>query len=105
MGASYYKKGDKKIPKKDFYWKFHNEDQWGNQEQEWTTSSGRTHHRSWENEEGGDEQKTEKNGDVFRGRPRPGRSCSAIDVWVDAWNWSERVRCLIDAFLYVVLIN
>jgi len=33
--------------------------QWENQEQDWRMLSGGTSHRSWEYEDGGDEQKTE----------------------------------------------
>jgi hypothetical protein len=41
------------------------QDQWENQEQEGRTPSGGTYHRSQEYEDGGDEQKTEKNGGIF----------------------------------------
>jgi hypothetical protein len=43
---------------------FVTKDQWENQEQAGPTSSGGTHHRFSEYEDGGDEQKTEKNGGV-----------------------------------------
>ena len=41
------------------------QDQWENQEQDGRMSSGRTYHRSKEQEDRGSEQKTEKNGGVF----------------------------------------
>ena len=56
-----------------------NKEQWVKQEEEGRTSSGRTHHRSKEYEDGGDEQKAEENGGDFRGRQVPRRGCSAID--------------------------
>jgi hypothetical protein len=43
--------------------------QWENQDEDGRTSSGETQQRSWEYEDGGDEQKAEKNGGVFSGRP------------------------------------
>ena len=44
---------------------FIKQDQWENQEQDGRTSFGGTYHRSYEREDGGEEQKTEKNGDNF----------------------------------------
>jgi hypothetical protein len=44
---------------------FITQDQWQNQEQDGRMSFGGTRHRSQENEDGGDEQKTEKNGGAF----------------------------------------
>jgi len=35
-----------------------------------------------EKEDGGDEQKTEKNGGVFGVMPGPRRGCSPIDRWI-----------------------
>jgi hypothetical protein len=35
-----------------------------------------------EKEDGGDEQKTEKNGGVFSGIPGPRRACSTVDWWI-----------------------
>jgi hypothetical protein len=40
-------------------------EQWGNQEQNGRTSSGGTHHRSYEYVNGEDKRKTYKNGGVF----------------------------------------
>jgi hypothetical protein len=41
------------------------QDQWENHEQDGRTSFGGTHHRAYEYEDKGEEQKTEKNGGVF----------------------------------------
>jgi len=71
--------GDERTQKKVLNGKFHNARPVGKQEQDGRTSSGGTHRRSLEYEGGGNEQKTEKNGGVFRGRPGSRRGCSAID--------------------------
>jgi hypothetical protein len=41
------------------------QDQWENQEQDGRASSRGTHHRSWQYEDGGDEQNAEMNGGAF----------------------------------------
>lgn len=48
-------------------------DQWEDLKQDGRTSSGWTQHIYKEYEDGGDEQKAEKNGGVFGGRPGPRR--------------------------------
>jgi hypothetical protein len=76
---------NERIPQKRFLMgNLITQDQWENQEQDGRTLSGGTHHRSQEYEVGGDKQKTEQNGGVFRGRPGPRRGCSAIDRWMGA---------------------
>ena len=65
VGGSYYENGRRRIPKKVLNGKFHKTRPVGNQEQEGKTLSRWTHHRPYEYEDGGDEQKTEKNRGVF----------------------------------------
>ena len=63
MGGFYCKKGRWKDPPQKFL--IGNviiQDHLENQEQDGRTSSGGTHHRSYEYEDGGNAQKTEKNG-------------------------------------------
>jgi len=57
-----------------------------NQEQIGRLSSGGAYHRSYEYEEWGDEQKTEKNGGVIWGRQWPRR---AIAPWMDGWIYRQ----------------
>jgi hypothetical protein len=58
---------DGRIPKQKFLLmgNFIIQGKWVKQEQDGRTSSGGTRHRSWEYENGGDKQKTEKNGCVI----------------------------------------
>jgi len=52
-------------PKRILMRNFIIQDQWQNQEQDGRTSFGGKHHRFYEYEDKGDEQKTQKNGGVF----------------------------------------
>jgi hypothetical protein len=63
---------------------FIREDQRENQEEDGSRSSRGTRHSSMECEDGGDEQKTEKNGGLVWWRSGSRRGCSAIDG-VDGW--------------------
>ena len=66
-------------------------DQLENQEQDGRSSPGGKRHRSQECEDGGDEQKIEKNEGVFWGELGPGRGCNAVDgmKWNLAWMLGE----------------
>ena len=55
----------KRFQKRFVMGNFLKQDQWEEQEQDRRTSSGGTHHKSWQLEDGGDEQKTKKYGGVF----------------------------------------
>jgi len=68
------------------------QDHWENQQQDVRTSSGGTCHRSQLYEDGGDEQKTEKNRGVFWVRSGPRKGCSAIGRWMDGWMDNVRAQ-------------
>jgi hypothetical protein len=52
---------DERIRKKVLNGKFLTKEQWENQDQDGRMFRGGTHHRSWEYEDGGDQQNTETN--------------------------------------------
>ena len=74
---------DERIPKKVLNGKFHNTRPVGKQITRWEDDVRKDTSQIIGYEDGGDEQKTEKNGGVFQGRPGPIRGRSDMDGWMD----------------------
>lgn len=113
MGGLYHENGRwKDPPKKLLIGNVIIQDHWEDQRQDGRTSSGGTYHRSQFYEDGGDEQKTEKNRGVFWVRPGPRKVYSTIGGWMDSvraqaayTTWSHWISQRVDPNTWIQLLG